>query len=174
MSEEQKIIFPTLPMSGAKEVVPHEIHLTDAPSSIGESADIVRLDAPVRLTLPQDKDEGAYRTIGEIAEFLGLPAHVIRFWQTRFHQIKPMTRDDGRRYYRPKDVRFLRGLSCLLHKEGYTIKGVHRLIRKEGSDFVRDKSEEKIERFDDRLDQVLYSLLGELEQLQARVKKLVA
>lgn len=179
MSNEQKnnfskIIFPTLPSTGEKEIVPQEVRLTQPPQAVMESAsaDIVRLDPPPRLTF--NKEEGAVLTIGEVSRLLNLPAHVIRFWQTRFPQIKPIVRDDGRRYYHPDDVSFMRGLSRLLHEEGYTIKGVHRLVRKKGVDFVRDKSEGQLADFDDRFNQVLYGLVSDLEQLQTRVKKLVA
>ncbi len=74
----------------------------------------------------------AFRTIGEVAEELGEPQHVLRFWETKFHQIRPMTKGSGRRYYRPKDVDLLRDLKRLLRADGYTIKGVQKLIRDVG------------------------------------------
>jgi DNA-binding transcriptional MerR regulator len=79
-----------------------------------------------------DKAPDAFRTISEVAEDLDLPQHVLRFWETRFPQIKPLKRGGGRRYYRPDDVMLLRGIRHLLYGEGYTIKGVQRIIREQG------------------------------------------
>jgi DNA-binding transcriptional MerR regulator len=79
-----------------------------------------------------DKDIGAYRTISEVAEELDLPQHVLRFWETRFPQIKPMKRSGGRRYYRPPDVLLLGGIRHLLYGQGYTIKGVQRILAAQG------------------------------------------
>ena len=79
-----------------------------------------------------DKAPDAFRTISEAAEDLGLPQHVLRFWETRFTQIKPLKRGGGRRYYRPDDLEFLRGLKHLLHAERYTIKGVQKIIKEQG------------------------------------------
>ena len=80
----------------------------------------------------EPKSEGAYRTIGEVAEELGLAQHVLRFWETRFPQIKPMKRGGNRRYYRPHDVELLRAINQLLYTDGYTIKGVQKLIKENG------------------------------------------
>jgi DNA-binding transcriptional MerR regulator len=79
-----------------------------------------------------DKNDDAYRTISEAAEELDLPQHVLRFWETRFPQIKPMKRGGGRRYYRPEDLGLLRAIRDLLYGEGYTIKGVQRLLTEQG------------------------------------------
>jgi DNA-binding transcriptional MerR regulator len=78
------------------------------------------------------KGPEAFRTISEAAEELGVPQHVLRFWETRFSFIRPMKRAGGRRFYRPQDIIVLRGVQRLLHDEGYTIKGVQRLHREEG------------------------------------------
>jgi DNA-binding transcriptional MerR regulator len=83
-----------------------------------------------------DKSPDAFRTISEVAEDLDLPQHVLRFWETRFSQIKPMKRGGGRRYYRPDDVDLLKGIRHLLYEEGYTIKGVQRILREQGNKFV--------------------------------------
>lgn len=79
-----------------------------------------------------DKAVGAYRTISEVGEELDIPQHVLRFWETRFAQIKPMKRSGGRRYYRPADVLLLKGIRQLLYGEGYTIKGVQRILATKG------------------------------------------
>ncbi|WP_458760781.1 MerR family transcriptional regulator [Afipia sp. TerB] len=79
-----------------------------------------------------DKAPDAFRTISEVADDLDIPAHVLRFWETRFAQIKPMKRSGGRRYYRPDDVDLLRGIRRLLYGEGYTIRGVQRILREHG------------------------------------------
>jgi DNA-binding transcriptional MerR regulator len=82
------------------------------------------------------KGPDAFRTISEVAEDLDLPQHVLRFWETRFTQIKPLKRGGGRRYYRPDDIDLLRGIRHLLYGEGYTIKGVQRILREQGQRFV--------------------------------------
>jgi DNA-binding transcriptional MerR regulator len=82
------------------------------------------------------KGPDAFRTISEVAEDLDLPQHVLRFWETRFNQIKPMKRGGGRRYYRPEDVDLLRGIRLLLYAEGFTIRGVQRLLKEKGTGFV--------------------------------------
>jgi len=79
-----------------------------------------------------DKSPDAFRTISEVADYLDIPQHVLRFWETRFAQIKPMKRSGGRRYYRPDDVDLLRGIRRLLYGEGYTIRGVQRILREHG------------------------------------------
>ncbi|MFD1694631.1 MerR family transcriptional regulator [Roseibium aestuarii] len=84
----------------------------------------------------QDKAADAFRTISEVAEDLDLPQHVLRFWETRFSHIKPLKRGGGRRYYRPDDVELLRGIRHLLYGEGYTIKGVQRILKDQGPRFV--------------------------------------
>ncbi len=82
------------------------------------------------------KGPDAFRTISEVAEVLDLPQHVLRFWESRFKQIKPMKRGGGRRYYRPEDVALLRGIRRLLYGEGYTIRGVQRILKEKGVGFV--------------------------------------
>ena len=82
------------------------------------------------------KAPDAFRTISEVAAELELPQHVLRFWETRFPQIKPMKRGGGRRYYRPEDVDLLRGIRLLLYGEGFTIRGVQRLLKEKGVGFV--------------------------------------
>jgi DNA-binding transcriptional MerR regulator len=79
-----------------------------------------------------DKAPDAFRTISEVAKDLEIPQHVLRFWETRFTQIKPMKRSGGRRYYRPDDVDLLRGIRRLLYGEGYTIRGVQRILKEHG------------------------------------------
>ena len=82
---------------------------------------------PARAGVPKSPD--AFRTIGEVSEELAVPQHVLRFWETRFPQIRPHKRGGGRRYYRPEDVALLRHIRHLLHAEGYTVKGVQKLLR---------------------------------------------
>jgi len=84
-----------------------------------------------------DKAPDAFRTISEVAEELDVPQHVLRFWESRFPQIKPMKRAGGRRYYRPDDVDLLRGIRHLLYGEGYTIRGVQRILREQSPKFVQ-------------------------------------
>lgn len=83
-----------------------------------------------------DKSPDAFRTISEVADDLDLPQHVLRFWETRFNQIKPMKRGGGRRYYRPDDIDLLKGIRHLLYDQGYTIKGVQKLLKQNGPRFA--------------------------------------
>ena len=76
-----------------------------------------------------NKNADAFRTISEVADELDLPQHVLRFWETRFPQIKPLKRAGGRRYYRPRDIEVLRAIKHLLYQEGYTIRGVQRVLK---------------------------------------------
>ena len=78
------------------------------------------------------KGPDAFRTISEASDELGVPQHVLRFWETRFSFIRPMKRAGGRRFYRPQDISVLRGVRTLLHDEGYTIKGVQKLHKEQG------------------------------------------
>lgn len=84
-----------------------------------------------------DKAPDAYRTISEVGEDLDIAQHVLRFWETRFPQIKPLKRGGGRRYYRPDDVELLKGIRHLLYREGYTIKGVQRILKEQGARAVQ-------------------------------------
>ena len=85
---------------------------------------------------PSGKSPEAFRTISEVAEELDLPQHVLRFWETRFPQIKPMKRAGGRRLYRPDHVALLRGIRALLYDDGMTIKGVQKVLREKGTKTV--------------------------------------
>jgi len=85
-----------------------------------------------------EKAPGAFRTISEVAQELEVPQHVLRFWESRFREIRPMKRGGGRRYYRPDDLELLRGIRHLLYGEGYTIRGVQRLLREQGVRFVQN------------------------------------
>jgi DNA-binding transcriptional MerR regulator len=84
-----------------------------------------------------DKSPDAFRTISEVAEDLDLPQHVLRFWETRFSPIRPLKRGGGRRYYRPDDIDLLKGIRHLLYGQGYTIKGVQRILKEDGPRFVQ-------------------------------------
>lgn len=83
------------------------------------------------------KSVDAFRTIAEVADDLGVPKHVLRFWEVKFPQIRPMKRGGGRRFYRPEDLELLRGIQALLHAEAYTIKGVQKILREQGVDHVK-------------------------------------
>ncbi len=83
-----------------------------------------------------EKSPDAFRTISEAAEELDVPQHVLRFWETRFAQIKPMKRAGGRRYYRPADLELLKGIRSLLYSDGYTIRGLQRILKEEGVAYV--------------------------------------
>ena len=82
------------------------------------------------------KSPEAFRTISEASEILSLPPHVLRFWESKFSQIKPLKRAGGRRFYRPNDILFIAGIKKLLHIEGLTINGVKRLLKENGTNFI--------------------------------------
>lgn len=89
------------------------------------------------MSKAESKAAEAFRTISEVADELDLQKHVLRFWEVKFPQIRPMKRGGGRRYYRPADMELLRGIRKLLHSDGYTIKGVQRILREKGVDAVK-------------------------------------
>ena len=105
--------------------------LPTAEQSAGAERSGAKQDAAQRRASARrvEKAAGAFRTISEVADDLEVPQHVLRFWETKFPQIKPMKRGGGRRYYRPEDVDLLRAIRGLLYDQGYTIKGVQKLIR---------------------------------------------
>ncbi len=102
-----------------------------ASSSNGENASVTAKTAS-RSSSRKSKNSGAFMTIREVADKLSLQQHVLRFWETKFTQVKPLKRGGGRRYYRPEDVVLLKNIQHLLHTEGYTIKGVQKFLRSEG------------------------------------------
>ena len=89
-----------------------------------------------------EKSAQAFRTIGEVATWLDTEAYVLRFWESRFSQIKPIKRKDGRRYYRPDDMKVIGGIKTLLHGEGLTIKGVQKILKEKGASYVATLSPE--------------------------------
>ena len=91
------------------------------------------------------KSPEAFRTISEVAAELDVPQHVLRFWESRFTQVKPTKRAGGRRYYRPEDVDLLRGIRTLLYSDGYTIKGVQKVLRERGLRYVAEVGRESVQ-----------------------------
>lgn len=123
-----------------------------------------------------EKSEQAFRTISEVAVELDLPQHVLRFWETKFRQISPMKRGGGRRYYRPQDVELIRRIKSLLHTEGYTIKGVQRMLGQGGVSKLPVAPEAPQKPQDEALGKGfdLAQIVGELEELRDLLKKSVA
>ncbi len=112
---------------------------------MSDTADDAGLDLQSGRNRPK-KAPNAFRTISEVADDLHIPQHVLRFWETKFSQVKPLKRGGGRRYYRPDDIALLRRISDLLYIQGYTIKGVQRLLREGGgrlSDDIPPPTEEE-------------------------------
>lgn len=143
-------------------------------------------DVPTRANASRAarKSENAFRTISEVADELDLPQHVLRFWETKFAQVDPMKRGGGRRYYRPEDVELLRRIKGLLHHDGYTIKGVQKLLNGGGiknlppetqshaKPEVLQQPEVVVSQPDSALDAVaLSALVGELEEIRDQLKK---
>lgn len=100
------------------------------------------VDSSLQSRSSGKKSPGAFRTISEVADALNVPQHVLRFWESKFSQVKPMKRGGGRRYYRPEDVHLLRGIRNLLYHEGYTIRGVQKVLREAGAKVVVDAGRE--------------------------------
>ena len=128
----------------------------------------------MRVSMPNDKPKkspGAFRTISEVAEDLDLPAHVLRFWETKFSQVHPLKRGGGRRYYRPEDVQLLSHIRSLLYDEGYTIKGVQKLMREgnlKKSDLAPSPSD-KASFKSNSLKSKIQDAIDELEALRAEI-----
>jgi DNA-binding transcriptional MerR regulator len=143
---------------------------------------------PSRVKSPE-----AFRTISEVAGELDVPQHVLRFWESRFTQVKPTKRAGGRRYYRPEDVDLLRGIRTLLYSDGYTIKGVQKVLKDRGVRYVAEIGRESIQEtprahepehssvvpferraapldLDEETREKLEILLAELVQLKARMR----
>ena len=105
---------------------------------------------------PSEKAAGAFRTIGELSELLGLPQHVLRYWETRFPQLRPLQRAGRRRYYRPEDVALVTRIHNLLNQEGYTIRGVQKLLAAErGEPPRRGRKPAGVEEIRDQLQKAL-------------------
>lgn len=142
---------------------------------------MVALEENPQVEPSRRKSPTAFRTIAEVAGELELPAHVLRFWESKFPQIRPLKRRGGRRYYRPEDVSLLRHIRTLLYTEGYTIRGVQKLLREEasrGRDPVASdpvSADGAVEDFDDvgsdHLSDSLTDILAELETIRALLRE---
>ncbi len=123
-----------------------------------------------------EKSPGAFRTITEVSEDLGVPQHVLRFWESRFSQIRPTKRAGGRRYYRPEDVDLLKGIRRILHGQGYTIRGAQRILKEHGVRFVqaigRGEAEAGPPLPQDRDEEVTEGLASERATLEAVLSEL--
>lgn len=142
---------------------------------------------------PPTKSDTAFRTISEVAEDLGVQQHVLRFWETKFSQVKPLKRGGGRRYYRPEDVALLKKIHTLLYAEGYTIKGVQKLLKGVSKVQVLAEQQQVSKAFGENLPKVegpvistepssadnehvmvLKSVLDELLEMRAQVQEILA
>ena len=152
-----------------------------APQRAGAARPAAARPAPAARRV--EKSSSAFRTISEVAQDLDVPQHVLRFWETRFTQIRPLKRGGGRRYYRPEDVALLRLIRELLYDEGYTIKGVQKLMREGGlkQRLAQLEAEQMVEvdpaapaesvpLTDEALRQRLQAVLTELESLRDRLR----
>jgi len=123
------------------------------------------------------KSAAAFRTISEVSRQLEVPQHVLRFWETKFSQIKPLKRGGGRRYYRPEDIKLLRGIRDLLYEEGYTIKGVQKQLREGGVSVVTQRGKggaaapgPKAKTLDQDRRRILAEVLEEMRSLHAMIR----
>ena len=124
--------------------------------------------------MPVNKSKSAFRTIAELAEELGVATHVLRFWETKFEQIKPMKRSGGRRYYRPDDVELIKTIKYYLYDKRYTIEGVQKLFKNKGlkailgeeiqKDFFEEAPQEV--ELDDKSREILLSIQDKLKTLK--------
>lgn len=101
-------------------------------SLFGETWEDSHKKASAETLKASSKSKQAYRTISEVAKDMGVASHVLRFWESKFSEIQPLRRGGGRRYYRPEDIQILKNIQYFLHHEGYTIKGVQSLVKREG------------------------------------------
>ena len=129
------------------------------------------------------KSASAFRTISEVADELNVQQHVLRFWETKFTQVKPLKRGGGRRYYRPEDITLLKHIHDLLYKEGYTIKGVQKLLKGQSknqiaanvndemsevsSSSANDTTVSNVTNFENKSNKALKSLLGDLKDIRS-------
>ena len=122
------------------------------------------------------KSPNAFRTISEVAEDLHIPQHVLRFWETKFPQLKPLKRGGGRRYYRPEDINLLRRIGDLLYTQGYTIKGMQRLLREGGLEGVESAAEGEESPVPEMASEAaeLRACLDELESIATALRALAA
>ena len=121
------------------------------------------------------KSPEAFRTISEVSKDLSLPQHVLRFWETKFVQIRPIKRGGGRRYYRPEDIKLLRGIKSLLYKDGYTIRGVQKVIKEVGTKNILLKEIENkgFTDTDNNNKQMQNNNISQLQLSEAKRKKLM-
>lgn len=124
-----------------------------------------------------NKSKAAFRTIAEVAEELGVATHVLRFWETKFPQIKPMKRSGGRRYYRPDDVELVRMIRDFLYEKRYTIEGVQKLFKEKGvkkilgEEIQKDFFEEvNAETLDDNCRELISGIVNELKSIRDEIK----
>lgn len=124
------------------------------------------------------KSAAAFRTISEVSDELNVPQHVLRFWETKFTQVRPMKRGGGRRYYRPEDIELLRGIRDLLYQEGFTIRGVQKLLREGGVAALENGAPsgasvagQVAPSVKPEKDQALRDILGELQELSQLLKE---
>jgi DNA-binding transcriptional MerR regulator len=120
------------------------------------------------------KADGAFRTISEVSEMLDVPAHVLRFWESKFNELSPLKRNGGRRYYRPDDVELLVKIRDLLYRDGYTIKGVQKLLSSGAGASVATSSSKKSETTTADFEQALQMLLDVRTQIGEMKSRLTA
>ncbi len=125
-------------MSSLPDLLPNAGHPAGHATGPDPAPDAAPDTAPDAARARAKKAPNAFRTISEVADELHIPQHVLRFWETKFPQVKPLKRGGGRRYYRPDDIQLLRRISDLLYIQGYTIKGVQRLLREGGGQLSDD------------------------------------
>lgn len=132
--------------------------------------------------MPVNKSKSAFRTIAELAEELGLATHVLRFWETKFEQIKPMKRSGGRRYYRPDDVELIKTIKYYLYDKRYTIEGVQKLFKEKGlkaiigEEIQKDFFEVSVQKteLDDKTREILTNLKAQLSEITNDLRQVLS
>ena len=117
-----------------------------------------------------NKSKAAFRTIAEVAEELGVATHVLRFWETKFPQIKPMKRSGGRRYYRPDDVELVRRIRDFLYEKRYTIEGVQKLFKEKGVKAILEETADSVELNEESRKLISY-VRGELKSMSEELER---
>ena len=112
------------------------------------------------------KSVGAFRTISEVSRYLDVPQHVLRFWESKFSQVSPLKRGGGRRYYRPEDVQLLERIRDFLYVDGFTIKGVQRLIRERGVKALLSNADDGAEVTNDSQRRAIMTAIAELSEVR--------
>lgn len=156
--------------SNSQSSLKPEVQPDSGPNAVPDQAQKLQNRRPLKAKAVPQKSAGAFRTISEVATELNVEQHVLRFWETKFSQVKPLKRGGGRRYYRPEDVELLKNIHHLLYQEGYTIKGVQKLLANtRGNLSARAGGEGGVAKAVHKNREELQSMLDELKSMRKMI-----